>query len=190
QSQPRNPDLLTMSGPQKYAKTARFFENTAYATPGARDRAVAHVAKSAEKNKQIATGIFSTGLTQTAIANTRGLFASHRQTRVEFSISILESDSSGWAKSNSPGLDQLDPAAMARSASEKSAASRNPSEAAPGRWTVILEPSAVLDLVGFLFYDFAATAIADQRSCFNNRMGKRVLGENITLHDDAYHPLQ
>ena len=79
---------------------------------------------------------------------------------------------------------------MARSASEKSAASRKPSEAAPGRWTVILEPSAVLDLVGFLFYDFAGTAMADQRSCFNKRMGKKVLGENITLHDDAYHPLQ
>ena len=79
---------------------------------------------------------------------------------------------------------------MARSASEKSAASRKPGEAAPGRWTVILEPSAVLDLVGFLFYDFAGTAMADQRSCFNKRMGKKVLGENITLHDDAYHPLQ
>ena len=55
---------------------------------------------------------------------------------------------------------------------------------------MILEPSAVLDLVGFLFYDFAATAMADQRSCFNKRMGKNMMGENITLHDDAYHPLQ
>jgi predicted Zn-dependent protease len=144
----------------------------------------------AEKNKQTAAGIFSTGVTQSAIANTRGLFASHRQTRAEFSITILESDSSGWAKANSTDLNQLDPVAMARSASEKSAASRNPTEAAPGRWTVILEPSAVLDLVGFLFYDFAGTAIADQRSCFNKRMGKRVMGENISIRDDAYHPLQ
>jgi predicted Zn-dependent protease len=127
---------------------------------------------------------------QSAIANTRGLFASHRQTRAEFSITILESDSSGWAKANSPDLSQIDPEAMARSASEKSTASRNPSEAAPGRWTVILEPSAVLDLVGFLFYDFAGTAMADQRSCFTKRMGKRILGENISIVDDAYHPLQ
>ena len=59
-----------------------------------------------------------------------------------------------------------------------------------GRWTVILEPAAVLDLVGFLFYDFAGTSVADQRSCFNKRMGKKVLGENITLHDDVYRPLQ
>ncbi len=189
-SQPRNPDLLPMPGPQRYTKVARYFENTAYATPADRARAVARVTEMAEKNRQTAAGIFSTGVTQSAIANTRGLFASHRQTRAEFSITILESDSSGWAKANSPDLAQIDPAAMARSASEKSAASRKPTEAAPGRWTVILEPSAVLDLVGFFFYDFAGTAMADQRSCFNKRMGKRVMGENITLHDDAYHPLQ
>jgi len=189
-SQPRNRDLLPMPGPQKYARVARYFENTAHATPADRARAVVHVAKLAEKSKQTAAGIFSTGVTQSAIANTRGLFASHRQTRAEFSITILEPDSSGWAKANSPDLAQIDPLAMARSASEKSAASRKPTEVAPGRWTVILEPSAVLDLVGFLFYDFAATAMWDQRSCFNKRMGKQLMGKNITLHDDAYHPLQ
>ena len=54
----------------------------------------------------------------------------------------------------------------------------------------ILEPSAALDLVGFLFYDFAATAVADKRSCLNERMGKQVFGKNITVVDDAYHPLQ
>jgi predicted Zn-dependent protease len=189
-SQPRNPNLLPMPGPQKYAKLSRYFDNTAHATPADRARVVVRATSLAEKSKQTAAGIFSTAVTQSAIANTKGLFASHRQTRAEFSITILESNSSGWAKSNSPDLAQIDPAAMARSASEKSAASRLPSEAAPGRWTIILEPSAVLDLVGFLFYDFSGTAIADQRSCFTKRMGQRVLGENITLDDDAYHPLQ
>jgi PmbA protein len=189
-SQPRNPDLLPMPGPQKYQKVSRYFEDTAHATPADRARAVVKVARMAEKNKQTAAGIFSTGFTQFAIVNTRGLFASHRQTRAEFSITILESDSSGWAKANSPDLAQLDPVALARSASEKSASSRKPAEVAPGKWTVILEPSAVLDLVGFLYYDFAGTAMEDQRSCFNKRMGKRVMGENISLTDDAYHPLQ
>jgi PmbA protein len=189
-SQPPNPGLLPMPGPQKYAKVARYFEDTAYATPADRARAVVKVAEMAEKNKQTAAGIFSTGVTQFAIANSRGLFASHRQTRAEFSITILESDSSGWAKANAPDLARIDPVALAKGASEKSAASRKPGEAAPGKWTVILEPAAVLDLVGFLFYDFAGTAVADQRSCFNKRMGKKVMGENITLHDDVYHPLQ
>jgi len=189
-SRPRNPDFLPMPGPQKYGKVGRYFENTAHATPADRGRAVARVAEMAEKNKQTAAGIFTTGVTQSALANTKGLFASHRQTRAEFSITILESDSSGWAKANSPDLACIDPIALAKSASEKSSASRAPNDAAPGRWTVILEPAAVLDLVGFLFYDFAGTAVADQRSCFNKRMGKKILGDNITLHDDVFHPLQ
>jgi predicted Zn-dependent protease len=189
-SQPRNPDLLPMPGPQKYRKVARYFENTAHATPADRARAVARVAALAEKNKQTAAGIFSTGVTQSAIANTRGLFASHRQTRAEFSITILEPDSSGWAKANSPDVRAIDPEAMARGASDKAAASRRPREVAPGRWTVILGPSAVLDFVGFLFYDFAGTAMADQRSCFTKRMGQSILGENISIVDDAYHSLQ
>src|SRR5206468_4438377 len=54
----------------------------------------------------------------------------------------------------------------------------------------ILEPAAVLDLVGSLFYDFAATAIADKRSCLNDRVGEALFGKNISITDDAYHPLQ
>ena len=48
----------------------------------------------------------------------------------------------------------------------------------------------MLDLVGFLFYDFAGTAVLDQRSMFNKRIGTKLFGENITIWDDVYHPLQ
>ena len=30
----------------------------------------------------------------------------------------------------------------------------------------------------------------DKRSCFTDRMGKKLFGDNITLWDDVYHPLQ
>jgi predicted Zn-dependent protease len=45
-------------------------------------------------------------------------------------------------------------------------------------------------LLGFLFYDFAGTALLDKRSCLNGRLGKRIFGENISLWDDVTHPLQ
>ncbi|PYU28401.1 MAG: hypothetical protein DMG32_02820 [Acidobacteria bacterium] len=189
-SQPRNPDLLPMPGPQSYAKVARYFPATAATTPQDRAVAVARVTELAQQNKQTAAGIFSTGASLTAIANSKGLFASYRQSRAEFSITILERDSSGWAKASAPDRDQIDPHALAQCASEKAAASRRPKEVEPGRWTVILEPAAVLDLVGFLFYDFAGTAVLDQRSCFTNRLGKQVMGENVTIHDDVTHALQ
>ena len=68
--------------------------------------------------------------------------------------------------------------------------SRAPRELAPGRYTVILEPAAVLDLVGQMFGDFSATAVRDGRSFLNDRIGKKIFGENIAIYDDALHPLQ
>lgn len=189
-SQPKNPRLLPMPGPQSYAKVRRFSKATASVTPADRARAVREVCALAESKAQTAAGIFTTGASQTAIANSKGLYASYKQTRAEFSVTMLEKDSSGWAKSNAANVEDIDIMALANSASEKCAASRSPREVAPGKQTVILEPAAVLDLLGFLFYDFSATAIQDQRSCFNKRMGKQIVGRNISLWDDFSHPHQ
>ena len=190
QNQPKNPDLLPMLGPQKYQKVARFFPATAASTPQDRARAVTRVCKMAEARKQTAAGIFLSGSMHSILANSRGLFARHEQTRSEFSVTILEPNSSGWAKANSPDIRELHPDALADSASRKSSESRSPRELAPGHYVTILEPPAVLDLVGFLFYDFAGTAVLDKRSCFNDRLGKKLFGENISLWDDVYHPHQ
>ena len=189
-NEPKNPDLLPMLRSQKYQKVARFFEATAETTPQDRARAVTRVCKMADKARQTAAGIYSSGASHTVMANSRGLFARYEQTRSEFSVTILEKDSSGWAKSNSPDIRKIDPDALAESASRKAIDSRAPREISAGRYTTILPPSAVLDLVGFLFYDFAGTAVLDKRSCFTDRIGKKVFGENITLWDDVYHPLQ
>jgi PmbA protein len=189
-SQPKHPGLLPMPGGQKYAKVERYFASTAAATPVDRAHAVARVCALAAKSAQTSAGILSTGASAMALANSRGLWAAHRQTRAEFSVTMMDRDSSGWAKANSPDLGNLDPEALAASATQKATASRHPREVDPGRWTVILEPSAVLDLVGSLFYDFAGTAILDQRSCFNKRMGKKLMGDNVTIRDDVTHPLQ
>ena len=189
-NQPKNPDLLPMLGREKYQKVARHFAATAATTPQDRARAVTRVCRMAEKAKQTAAGIFSTGSSQSVMANSKGLFAKHDETDAEFSITILEENSSGWAKANSPDVRAVHPDELAESASRKSADSRQPREVAPGHYTAILSPSAVLDLVGFLFYDFAGTSVLDKRSCLMGRMGKKIFGDNITIWDDAYHPLQ
>lgn len=187
---PKNPGLLPLLGPQKYAKVSRYYDSTAEAAPEDRARAVTRVCKMADRARQTAAGIFSSGSVHQILANSRGLYAQHQQTRAEFSVTILEENSSGWAKSNSPDILRLDPEALAESASLKAAQTRAPRELPPGAYTVILEPAAVLDLVGFLFYDFAGTAVLDKRSCFTGRLGKKLFGENITIWDDVYHPLQ
>src|SRR5579885_1050355 len=79
---------------------------------------------------------------------------------------------------------------MAARAANKASLSAAPVEWEPGRYTVILEHAAVLDLVGQMFMDFSATALRDGRSFITDRIGKKLFGDNITIFDDVYHPLQ
>jgi PmbA protein len=189
-SQPKDPLLLRMLGNQRYRKVQRFAPATTSVTAEERARAVKRACEVAERSGQVAAGIFSTGQSQTLLSNSRGLFASYRQTQAEFSVTMQHGSATSWAKANSADARQFDPLALAITASERAERAQNPIELPPGRYTVILEPAAVLDLVGFLFYDFSATAVRDKRSCLSGRVGKPLFGRNITLTDDVYHAEQ
>ena len=189
-NRPPDPELLPMLGARNHEKVSRFSPATAASTPRSRARDVLKVCRLAQKAKQTAAGIFSTASTQSLLLNSKGLSVRYQQTRAEFSVTILERDSSGWSKATSFDVRDIDAEALAENASRKAAASRNPHELPPGHYTAILEPAAALDLLGFLSYDFAGTAVLDKRSCFTGRLGKKLFGENITLWDDVYHPLQ
>jgi PmbA protein len=189
-SQPKAPGLLPLPAKQKYREVHRFIPATALLSADSRARVVKNACSLAESKGQIAAGIFSSGQSQSVLANSRGLFAAYRQTQAEFSVTMQQGSSTSWAKANAADFRAFDPLALAKTASEKAARAENPAELAPGKYTVILEPAAVLDLVGFLFYDFSATAVQDQRSCFSGRLGKPLLGKNITITDDVYHPEQ
>src|SRR5216684_2541896 len=166
-SQPKNPHLLPLPGKQRYRGVNRFIKQTAALTPEDRARAVRRACDLAIKNGQTAAGIFSSAQAQSAMGNSRGLFAAYRDTHAVFSITMQEGSAASWAKENAADVADIDPQSLAERASDKAHRATNARELAPGRYTVILEPAAVLDLVGFLFYDFAATALQDKRSCFN-----------------------
>ena len=189
-SQPQNPQLLPLPGKQRYRAVNRFAKRTAALTPDDRARAVKRVCDLAAKKGQVAAGIFSSAQSQSVVGNSRGLFAGYRDTHAVFSITMQEGSAASWAKENAGDFADIDPQALAQRASDKAHRALNPREIDPGRYTVILEPAAVLDLVGFLFYDFAATSVADKRSCFSARMGKLLFGKNISIADDVYDPLQ
>ena len=185
-----DPQLLPLPGPQAYPEVRRFREATAATGPGDRARQVGRAVNIAERHNHKAAGIFATGHGAQAVLNSRGLFAYYQDTHAEFSITMLGANSSGWAKANSPDVESLAMEELAERASRKALESRDPMEIPAGRYTVILEPAAVLDLVGFLFYDFGGLAVIDQRSFLTGRLGTRLFGENITIWDDVYQPLQ
>jgi predicted Zn-dependent protease len=192
--QEADPDRLPMAtreeGRPAGATPSRWFDETADVSPADRAEAVGKIVSVAKKNDLVTAGIYSSTQGAEVVINSNGLSTFHRQTLAEVSITMLADNSSGWQKSNSPDVKKLDPVRLAEVAAQKARASRSPEELAPGRYTVVLEPSAVLDLVGFMFWDFGGLAILDQRSFLNNRIGTRLFGENITIVDDVGHPLQ
>jgi predicted Zn-dependent protease len=188
--QPSDPTLLPMPGPQTYRALDRFFTETAQLTPQTRAEMVAQVVARAEKDGLTAAGVFSSGASAFGLFNSRGMKAYHEETMAEFSVTMMSDSSSGWAKKTAPYWMELEPLELAERAAQKALASREPREVAPGRYTVILEPSAMLDLLGFMTLDFSGLAVHEQRSCFTGRVGQKVFGENINLRDDVFHPLQ
>lgn len=186
-----DPHLLPLMEPEKIESVDRFFQSTATATPKDRAQAVVssiHVADAASQN---AAGIYSTGDATFSIFNSKGVAAFHRETMARFSVTAMANDGgSGWAKASACNLRDIDPLELTRSAVHKARASENPREIPPGRYTVILEPAAVLDLVGQMFGDFSGTAIADGRSFLNDRLGAQLFGHNVSITDDCRHPLQ
>lgn len=190
-------DLLPMPTPAEAAADAsaaaipsRHFDETAAITPELRAEGVRKMVDIATRHKLTTAGVYSSSESVEGIFNSRGLCDWYQQTSAEISITMLAENSSGWQKANSPDVRQLDPARLAEIAAQKAIDSRNPIDLDAGKYTVILEPAAVLDIVGFMFWDFGGQAILDERSFLNNRIGTQLFGANINIWDDVSHPLQ
>ena len=175
-NQPENPDLLPMLGPQKYQKVEPLFPlhsrgNSARPRPRRRAR----LPNRRENTSQTAAGIFSTGSMQSCW-QIPGDFSRTTSRRARnfpspFWKTILPA---GPRRTPRTSLRSI-PTRWPKAPAAKRPRSRKPRELAPGHYTAILEPSAVLDLVGFLFYDFAGTAVLDKRSCLTDRIGQEDL---------------
>jgi PmbA protein len=196
-----DPDLLHMPDAREAASGAdseasaqtipsRYFQQTAAISPEQRADGVKKIVGVAEKHQLTTAGVFSSAESVEGIFNSRGLSQWHTQTSAEISVTMLASDSSGWQKANSPDVTNLDPLSLAEIAAKKAIDSAKPREIPAGKYTVILEPAAVLDIVGFMFWDYSGMAILDQRSFLTGRIGTKLFGENVSIRDDVGHPLQ
>ena len=192
-----DPDLLPMPDPREAdanasasATPSRHFAATAAITPELRAQGVKSIVGVADQHKLTTAGTYSSNEWVEGIFNSRRLNKWHEQTAAEISITIIAADSSGWQKANSPDAANLNPLELAEIAAKKALDSTHPKEVPAGKYTVILEPSAVLDIVGFMFWDYSGTAILDQRSFLTGRIGEKIFGENITIWDDVNHRLQ
>ncbi|MEK7766507.1 MAG: metallopeptidase TldD-related protein, partial [bacterium] len=137
-----------------------------------------------------ANGYTTTDTDTTAIANTAGLFASHTDTVAELSCTAVgDGGMAGWAAATERDRRCLDPGTVARRAVEKALKSRRPRSVPAGRYTVVMEPAAVADLLAFWAWEaFGGLAFVEGRSCLSGKIGEKMLHPSVTIVDDAGHP--
>jgi predicted Zn-dependent protease len=130
------------------------------------------------------------------VANSKGLFGYDRFSNADYNLTSRTPDGtgSGWASKSFNQLRMLDPEALAASAIEKAAKSKNPSAIEPGKYTVVLEPAAVADLLAFMIFSADARQADEGRSFFSkkgggNRVGEQIVGEKVRIYSDPNHPL-
>ena len=186
---PEDPHLPEPAPAAPYEPLEAFVPATAACGPEERAEAVGPVLASAQRRSLNAAGALSTGALGIAVANTRGVFAHQTETSAQFTCTVRSSDSSGWVDRHRRDVRELDCAALGEIAAEKAERSRAPSGMEPGPMTVVLESSAVAELVMFLAgLGLGAQAEIEGRSFMQGRRGQRITGERATLKDDPYDP--
>jgi len=197
--QPEIQDLLPLPGPQTYGDVDGFDGGTAGLGADVRAREVGKAVERCREAGLEGAGIYEIRagtigdygeIGPLAIANSRGLFAYHAGTSAEFLISALDGMASGWAGFESHRADGVDGDALSRRAVEKALHSREPRAWDPGRYTVVLEPAAAADLLQDMSWiSFGALLVQEGRSFLAGKLGQKVMGGNITIRDDPFHPL-
>jgi predicted Zn-dependent protease len=193
---PENPEFMPPIGPQKYLAGTAFSTATQSATSAMLAGAVLPVLQQAQAKNLQSSGFLSIGTSFSSFATSKGLFVYDQETDVLHTVTARTPDGTGagWAGTTHNDFSKLDVAGMGATAIDKAVRSRNPVRLRPGKYTVILEPSAVSDLLSIMIEEFDQRA-ADEGRCFatkkggGSRLGENVFGKNVTLYSNPNDPL-
>ncbi|MDQ6666214.1 MAG: TldD/PmbA family protein [Acidobacteriota bacterium] len=190
-----DPENMPALPAQKYPVLHNFDAFTASARGDVMIPHVHAVIASALDKKLTAAGYIQRSSNVVAVGNKAGLFGYHTYTDSSLSHTMRNAagTSSGWASQSSVSLKDLNGEAAARISTEKCIRGVNRKTLVPGKYTVILEPAAVGDLVGWLGFAFGARD-AEQGQSFlskkggGTRLGEQMFPEFITLRSDPFDP--
>lgn len=184
--QPENPELATLPGPKPVSEAASYAPSTREWTARRRAEAVSTICQLAKEQGLEASGAFSTSTSELLVANSNGVRAYVPSTRAELSTVVMSEDSSGYAQDLTVNVVDIDAERLGREAVGKAVESRHPRALSPGKYTVILEPYAVAELLAYLAYlGLGARAFQEGRSFMSQRLGKQITGDKVTLWDDG-----
>jgi predicted Zn-dependent protease len=193
---PEDPEHLSELGPQTYTAVPAWFDSTANLSADERARAALTALEvSRRANDLAAAGFIECTARSSAVGNSAGLFAHHRSTNANYTLTVRTSDGTGssWTGVDENDWGKIDFRGIAASTIEKARASRNPSAIEPGRYTVIFEPQAAADLLGAVRGVLNARSADEGRSAMSKpgggtKLGERIFDPRVTMLSDPTDP--
>ncbi|MFB3738781.1 MAG: TldD/PmbA family protein [Candidatus Velamenicoccus archaeovorus] len=185
-----DPHFPGLAPPAPVPERDGFDEATASTGPTERAEAVARLVTTCPQGFT-AAGAYETTAVEVALANTEGQFCWAPSTQASLTTVVTGGEGgSGFAETFAGAAAEVDPADIGHRAADKAVRSQRPRDLEPGRYTVVLEPSAVSTLVGFLAWiGFGGRSLMEGRSCFSGKEGQVVAADAVSIFDDACSPL-
>ncbi|PSR55870.1 peptidase C69 [Adhaeribacter arboris] len=197
---PENPEYIEFLSPQTYLPTNAHFASTANITPEYRAEVAGKSIEMANAQKLTAAGFLEDYSNFNAKMNSKGLFAYNQDSSVEFSVTMRTADGtgSGYATRDFSDVSKFDAVEASQVAIAKAMGSSNAKAIEPGKYTVILEPAALMantdaSLMGALLNSLD-TRNADEGRSFlakkggGTKLGEKLFDERITIYSDPTNP--
>jgi predicted Zn-dependent protease len=126
-------------------------------------------------------------------------YKSFTQAQCSMTVRHPKGKGSGWAGVSSYDWSLIDGKKLATQALDKCLASLDPVAIEPGRYTAILEPQAVYDMVRFIKFDRPGAeqygigpffhSVDPALSLYRTKLGLKIMDERITIQCDPLDPL-
>jgi predicted Zn-dependent protease len=184
---PEDPEYLPPVKPQQYLALPTARAETAAAGPARRLEYTGEAIGQCRMENLDAAGIVSSSTSTVGVAASTGLFAHEERTDARFSLTVQANEATGWGSAAHRSIDHLKVQERTLAAIGKAKMGLEVRELPPGRYTVILEPSAVAGLWSLLFRTLDAKSYEKGTSAFSGKLGKPIVDRRLTVRNLPAH---
>jgi len=184
---PEDPETMPLLPPQTYAAAPPAYDPKLDAmAPGDRAAIATRAIAAGDREKVQIAGFFYRNAYERVIRSSTGLAASHRESEAHYTVTARTPDAtgSGWAGRETHRASDLDDALLSRTAIEKAVRSASPRALPPGKYTVVLEPTAVAEMLAFLVDSMDLRSADEGRSYFTGKVGEKLFADFVNLRSD------
>lgn len=192
---PENPEHVELLGPQTYVEPRSYVSATAELTADGRADLTAASINACRSADLTGAGYLAQATGFSALSNSRGLRGYQPFTSINFSVTARTADGrgSGYGVADFHDARLLHPAEVTTAALKKAALSRDAKALEPGKYTVIMEPAASVDLIGHMVTSMSARMADEGRSFLSkagggSKLGDRIVDARVQLSSNPLNP--